>query len=309
MTGSERLNNTANGQETFTGRSLWQDAMLRFRRNKRAMIGLFIIIVLIVIALVTLGVDAATHDAFYKNYVVKQDLLNKLAKPSFSHLADIFGRDELGRSLFFRVIWGTRYSLFIGIMIVVLAILLGGTLGAVAGYFGGRVDDVIMRIVDIIYAVPYTLFAITIVSALGPSITNLFISIAVPSLPTYARVTRAAIMSVKDKEYVEAARAVGTGNGTILLRYLIPNALSPIIVQASTGIASAILNIAVLSFIGLGVQMPTPEWGSILTAAKTYIRDGWHLTMIPGLAIAITTIAFNMFGDGLRDALDPKLKN
>lgn len=309
MSELDNRQNVSVNLEIYHGRSLWQDAMLRFRRNKRAMIGFVIIVMLVLIALITLGIDFATNNEFYMQHVVKQNLLSKLATPSFDNIENIFGRDELGRSLFYRVIWGTRYSLFIGMMIVVLAVLLGGTLGAVAGYLGGWADDAIMRIVDIIYAVPYTLFAITIVSALGTSLTNLFISIAIPSLPTYARVTRAAVMSVKDKEYVEAARAIGANDGVILFRYLIPNSLSPIIVQASTGIASAILNIAVLSFIGLGVQMPTPEWGSILTAAKTYIRDGWHLTAIPGVAIAITTIAFNMFGDGLRDALDPKMKN
>lgn len=295
--------------DEYVGRSLWQDAMLRFKRNKRAMVGFWIIVVFISIALATLIVDWVTKGAFFDAYIVKQSLMDRLAPPSFDSISNIFGCDELGRSLFFRVIWGTRYSLFIGVMIVVCAVLIGGVLGAVSGYVGGKVDNLIMRLMDIIYAIPYTLFAITMVSVLGTSLSSLFIAIAIPSVPTYARITRASIMAVKGKEYVDAARAIGAGDALILFRYLVPNALSPIIVQASTGIASAILNIAVLSFIGLGVQMPTPEWGSILTAAKTYIRDGWHLTVIPGLAIATTTIAFNMFGDGVRDALDPKLKN
>ena len=295
--------------EQFTGRSLWQDSWLRFKRNKRAMVGVVVVIILIFISLATVIIDLITNGKFYSENVINQDLLNKLAPPNFSKLENIFGRDELGRSLFYRVIWGARYSLFIGIMVVVVAIMTGGLLGAIAGYFGGRVDNIIMRFMDIIYAIPYTLFAITIVSALGTSIANLFLSIAIPSCPSYARISRASIMSVKGKEYVEAARAMGAGDVVILFRYLVPNALSPIVIQATTGIASGILNIAVLSFIGLGVQLPTPEWGSILTAAKTFIRDGWHLTIIPGIAIVITTVAFNLFGDGLRDALDPKMKN
>ncbi len=296
-------------KNAYAGRSLWQDAMLRFKRNKRAMAGVFIIAFLIIIALTTIIIDIATDNKVYEQYCVEQHLFQRLDSPSFNKLEEYFGRDELGRSLFFRVIWGTRYSLFIGIMIVICALVIGGLLGAIAGYFGGQVDIIIMRVVDIVYAIPYTLFAITMVSVIGTSIPSLFISIAIPSMPSYVRITRASIMSVKGKEYVDAAKAIGANDLMILFRYLIPNSLSPIIVQATTGIAAAILNIAVLSFIGLGVQMPTPEWGSILTAAKTYIRDGWHLTVIPGVAIAITTIAFNLFGDGVRDALDPKLKN
>lgn len=298
-----------NANAQVKGRSLWQDAWLRFKRNKRAMVGLVFILILIAIAVFTLVVDAVTAGEFYKTHIVKQDLINKLETPSTESLADIFGRDEFGRSIFYRVIWGTRYSLFVGAMVVVLSVLVGGFLGALAGFFGGWLDNVIMRVMDIFLAIPYTLFAIAIVSTLGPSMVNLFISIAFPAIPQYARITRASIMGVKGKEYVDAARAVGANDATIIFKYLVPNSLAPIIVQATLGIANAILNIAGLSFLGLGIQPPAPEWGSMLTTAKSYIRDAWHITVIPGLFIVLTTVAFNLFGDGLRDALDPKLKN
>lgn len=262
-----------------------------------------------IIALLTLSIDLITNNRIYEDLIISQDLSNKLKEPSFDSIFNVFGRDEFGRSIFFRILWGTRYSLFIGFMVVVLSIVIGGFLGAIAGFFGGVIDNIIMRIMDIFLAIPYTLFAIAIVSTLGPSLTNLFISLSFPSFPQYARITRAAIMTIKEKEYVEAARAIGANNFTIIFKYLIPNSLSPIIVQATIGIAQAILNIAALSFLGLGIQPPAPEWGSMLTAAKIYIRDAWHITVIPGLFIILTTIAFNLFGDGLRDALDPKLKN
>lgn len=295
--------------KTTQSRSLFDDAWIRFKRNKRAMIGAAFIIILIIIAIVTMVIDFATNYSFYNEAIVKQDLLNKLKEPSFDSFQNIFGRDEYGRSVVYRIIWGTRYSLCTGVMVVVIACICGGFLGAIAGFFGGALDNVIMRIMDVFLAIPYTLFAIAIVSTLGTSMVNLFLSLALPAIPEYARITRSAILSVKGKEYVDAARAIGASNGTIIFKYLLPNSLSPIIVQATIGIAQAILNISALSFLGLGIQPPTPEWGSMLTAAKVYIRDAWHITVIPGLFIVLTAIAFNMFGDGLRDALDPKLKN
>lgn len=292
----------------YEGRTLMQETWMVFLRNKRALIGLIFIILLCIIALSTVVIDLVTDNAFYSEQIVKQDLTKKLSAPSTESIADICGRDELGRSIFFRIIWGTRYSLFIGAMVVVLSLLAGGVLGAVAGFFGGTLDNIIMRVMDIFLAIPYTLLAIAIVSTLGTSMVNLFISIAVPAIPQYVRITRASIMAVKGKEYVDAARAMGANNFTIIFRYLIPNALAPIIVQTTIGLAQAILNIASLSFLGLGIQSPTPEWGAMLTAARKYIRDAWHITVFPGLMIVLTTISFNLFGDGLRDALDPKMK-
>ncbi len=295
--------------DTSKSRSLLEDAWLRFKRNKRALIGVFFILLLLMIAIISLFLDLVSDNAFYNELVIKQDLFSKLQKPNLHEFKNIFGRDEFGRSIIYRIIWGTRYSLCTGFMVVLLACIFGGVLGAIAGFFGGIIDNTIMRFMDIFLAIPYTLFAIAIVSTLGPSMVNLFISLALPAIPEYARITRSAILSVKGKEYVDAARAIGASNSTIIFKYLIPNSLSPIIVQATIGIAQAILNISALSFLGLGIQPPAPEWGSMLTAAKVYIRDAWHITVIPGLFIVLTAIAFNLFGDGLRDALDPKLKN
>lgn len=231
--------------------------------------------------------------------------MNKLAEPSLEH---IFGCDEVGRDLFFRIIWGTKYSLMIGVCAVLVSLFVGGPLGALAGYYGGWIDNIIMRIMDVFLACPFILLAMAIVTALGTSIPNLLIALGVSGLANYARITRAAVMSVKDKEFIEAARAVGANDFTIILKYILPNAMAPILVQFTLGIGSSILSVAGLSYIGLGVQPPTPEWGSILTAAKVYMRDAWHISVIPGIFLVITVIAFNLFGDGLRDALDPKLK-
>ena len=217
----------------------------------------------------------------------------KLHGPSLQH---IFGCDEFGRDIFFRLIWGTRYSLFIGIISIIFAFVVGGLLGAVAGFYGGKVDNIIMRVMDIFLSIPSMVMAIAIVSALGTSTFNLLLSIAVPQMPRLARIVRAQVMTVKGKDFIEASRAVGAGD-------------MQIIVQASLSIGSAILSIAGLSFLGIGVQPPTPEWGSILSSARTYMRDAWHISVIPGLMIMLTVLSLNLAGDGLRDALDPKMKN
>jgi peptide/nickel transport system permease protein len=206
------------------------------------------------------------------------------------------------------MIWGTRYSLFVGIMAIVIATLGGGVFGAVAGYYGGKIDNVIMRFMDVFLAIPSMVLAIALVAALGTSMFNLLLSIAVPQIPRFARVVRASVMSVRDKEFIEAAKAVGAGDFIVILKYILPNAMAPIIVQATLGTANAILSIAGLSYLGLGIQPPTPEWGAILTSAKMYMRGAWHISVIPGLGIMLTILALNLFGDGLRDALDPKLK-
>ncbi|MCI8440810.1 MAG: ABC transporter permease [Oscillospiraceae bacterium] len=278
---------------------------MQFRQSRTAMIGLGILLVLLLIVTATILIDLMTSRTIYSNYVEKQDLMNKLAAPSAEH---IFGCDEFGRDLLFRILWGTKYSLMIGVCAVLVSLVVGGPLGAVAGYYGGWIDNVIMRIMDVFLACPFILLAMAIVTALGTSIPNLLIALGVSGLANYARVTRAAVMSVKDKEFIEAARALGANDFTIILKYIIPNAMAPILVQFTLGIGSSILNVAGLSYIGLGVQPPTPEWGSILTAAKVYMRDAWHISVIPGIFLVITVIAFNLFGDGLRDALDPKLK-
>ena len=197
----------------------------------------------------------------------------------------------------------------VGFVSVSISLLIGGSLGAIAGFFGGKLDNVIMRLMDVLLAIPSILLAISIVSALGPGLVNVMIAVGISSIPSYARIVRASVITLKDQEFIEAARAVGTSNFRIIAKHLIPNSLAPIIVQATLGVAGAILSAAGLSFIGLGIQPPTPEWGAMLSTGRQYIRDYPHITAFPGLAIMITIFGLNLFGDGLRDALDPRLKN
>ena len=274
-------------------RSLWQEAWRRFRKNRMAMIGLAFITFLVVVSITTLVIDLTPHNAVYNEYVVKQDLFNRLKGPSAQH---IFGQDEFGRDMLLRMLWGARYSLFTGGIAILLALCAGGILGALSGYYGGTADTIIMR-------------ATAIVAALGTSLWNVMIAIAIAYIPTFARTVRAAVLTVKDQEFIEAARSIGCNNNAIIFQYIIPNALAPIIVQATLGLAGAILSIAGLSFLGLGIQPPTPEWGAMLSNARVYIRDAWHVTVIPGLGIMLTILSLNLMGDGLRDAMDPKLKN
>lgn len=299
--------NLPEAQETGNvgSRTLWQEAWMRFKRNRSAMLGALFIIVLLIISVATLVIDAADGGALYTKLVIKQNLRSKLAAPSSAH---IFGCDEYGRDVFYRILWGTRYSLFIGVCAITIAMLTGGFFGAIAGFYGGKIDNVIMRIMDVFLAIPSMVLAIAVVAALGTSMFNLLLSIAVPQIPRFARVVRAAVMGVRDKEFIEASRAVGAHDGTIIVRYILPNAIAPIIVQTTLGTANAILSIAGLSYLGLGIQPPIPEWGAILNSAKMYMRDAWHISVIPGLAIMLTVLSLNLFGDGLRDALDPKLK-
>ena len=287
-------------------RGLWGDAWYRFRKNRFAVAGLVFVAFLVLVSIATLVIDWVTAGEIYSTYVTKQNLSLKLDGPSAAH---IFGCDEFGRDILFRLIWGTRYSLFIGVVSILIAMTGGGILGALAGFYGGKLDNVIMRVMDVFLSIPSMVLAIAIVSALGTGIFNLLLSIAVPQIPRLARIVRAAVMSVRDREFVEATRAVGASDALIITRYIIPNAMAPIIVQASLSVGAAILSIAGLSFLGIGVQPPAPEWGSILNAARTYMRDAWHISVIPGLMIMITVLSLNLAGDGLRDALDPKLKN
>lgn len=299
-------NTTVNNVATQDkARSAWSEIIRRFRKNKTAVFGLMFILFLVLVSLVTIILDV-TNPSIYNDYVIKQNLRNKLDPPSLQHP---FGNDEFGRDILFRVIWGTRYSLFIGLISIMIALALGGTFGAIAGYYGKRVDNVIMRIMDVFLAIPSMVMAVAVVAALGTSTSNLLLAIAIPQAPRLARIVRASVMTVKDKEYIEATRALGASNATIILKYVLPNAMAPIIVQASLSVGTAILNIAGLSFLGIGVEPPTPEWGSILSSARTYMRDAWHISVIPGLVIMLTVLSLNLAGDGLRDAMDPKLKN
>lgn len=295
-----------NANKVSVQRSLWEDTWRRFKKNKMAMIGLYFMIILVIIAFATIVIDIATGQSFYNQHIIKQDLRRRLEGPSPGH---IFGLDEFGRDVLMRMLWGTRYSLFMGTIAIVLSCIVGGVLGAVSGFYGKVTDNVIMRLMDILLAIPSMLLAIAIVASLGTSLINVLIAIAVSLIPRFARTVRASVLTVKDQEFIEAARAIGCSDFRIILKYIIPNSLSPLIVQFTLGIASAILSIAGLSFLGLGIQPPTPEWGAMLSNARTYIRDAWHVTAIPGLGIMFTILALNLVGDGLRDALDPRLKN
>ena len=292
--------------ETKKHLSLWQEAWRRFKKNRMAMVGLAFICLLVLISISTLAIDLFTHNEVYNNYVVKQDLFNRLKGPSMEH---IFGQDEFGRDMFLRMLWGARYSLFTGGLAIIASLCVGGVLGAVSGYYGKMVDTVVMRVMDVLLAIPSMLLATAIVAALGTSIWNVMIAIAIAYIPTFARTVRAAVLTVKDQDFIEAARAIGCNDKAIIFQYIIPNALAPIIVQATLGLAGAILSIAGLSFLGLGIQPPTPEWGAMLSNARVYIRDAWHVTVIPGLGIMLTILSLNLMGDGLRDAMDPKLKS
>ncbi|MBS4984990.1 ABC transporter permease [Hungatella hathewayi] len=274
---------------------IWQ----RLVRNKMAMLGLAILIILVLAAIF------ADVIADYDTKVVTQNIAERLQGPSAAHW---FGTDEFGRDIFARLVHGSRVSLVVGIISVSVSLIIGGSLGAFAGFYGGKVDNIIMRIMDIFLAVPSILLAITIVAALGTSLFNVMLAIGISGMPSFARIVRAAVMSVKDQEFVESSRAIGANSVTIIFREILPNCMAPIIVQATLAVAGAILSTASLSFIGLGVQPPSPEWGAMLSGGRNYLRDAIHLTLFPGLAIVITILALNLLGDGLRDALDPRLK-
>ncbi|MGL4393706.1 MAG: ABC transporter permease [Brevinema sp.] len=271
----------------------------RLRKNKLAIAGFFILMLFVILAVF------ADYIADYEQVVIKQNLSNTFAKPGTSAL---LGTDDLGRDIFARIVHGTRISLTIGFISVTLSVIIGGLLGALAGYWGGRLDNIVMRIMDIFLAIPSILLSIAIVSALGPSFFNLVLALSVSTVPVYARIVRASVLSIRGQEFIEAAHAIGSKDFYIIIKHIIPNVFSPIIVQATLGVASAILSIAGLSFIGLGVEPPTPEWGSMLAGGRTLIRRAPWITTYPGIAIMLSILSLNLLGDGLRDALDPRLK-
>lgn len=271
----------------------------RLKKNKMAMVGLAIMVVLILLAIF------ANQIADYDTMAVAQNPAKRMIGPNSENW---LGTDHLGRDIFARMIHGARVSLMVGIVAVGIAIIVGGTLGAIAGFYGGRIDNVIMRIMDIFLAIPSILLAIAIVAALGGNIFNLMIAVGVSSIPQYARIVRASVLSVKDQEFVESARAAGASDTRIIIKHILPNSIAPVIVQGTLGVASAILSTSGLAFIGLGIPKPRPEWGAMLSGGRQYLRNAPHITTFPGLAIMITILALNLLGDGLRDALDPRLK-
>lgn len=279
-------------------KSPWLEVFKRLKRSKLAMAGLGVLILLTFMAIFA---DLIAPYDYYK-----QDLANAFIPPGKVHL---FGTDEFGRDIFSRVVYGARISLQVGFLAVGISVIAGGILGAISGFYGGKIDNLIMRVMDVLLAIPSLLMSIAIAAALGPGLFNLMIAVGISSIPSYARIVRASVLSISKMEFIEAAKAAGSSDTRIIFKHIIPNSLAPIIVQATLGVAGAILTAAGLSFIGLGIQPPIPEWGGMLSGSREYIRDYSYMTIFPGLAIMITILALNLLGDGLRDALDPKLKN
>jgi peptide/nickel transport system permease protein len=274
----------------------FRDRFEDFRKSRLAFTGIIIVIFVIGIALVAPLIQI--HDP------LQQNISYRLQRPSFGHF---FGTDHLGRDVWSRIVHGARVALLVGLIAVGIGVIFGTPIGAISGYYRGKVDEVIMRIMDSLLAFPPILLALVVITILGSSLFNTMVAIGVVYIPRFARVTRGSVLSEREKEYVEAGRMVGESNRSILFRQILPNTLSPLIVQATVFIAYAILTEAALSFLGLGIQPPNPSWGSMLNEAKVFIESDPYLAIIPGLAISITVLGFNLFGDGLRDILDPRL--
>ncbi len=275
------------------------EVVRRLKKNKTAMIGLAFIILLTFVA-----IFADFICPFDK--AIAQNGAEMLQRPSTQH---IFGTDGYGRDIFARIIHGSRVSLELGLLTSLIALVIGSIIGACAGYYGGWVDTLLMRIMDIFACIPPMLLALAIVSALGPNLANLLLAISISSTPGMARLVRSVVLSITDNEYIEAARSYGSSNARIISKYILPNAIGPIIVNVTMSISSMILSAAALSFVGMGVQPPKPEWGAMLSDAREFMRDYPHMLIFPGCSILLTSLSFNLLGDGLRDALDPKLKD
>ena len=280
------------------GRSMGQETWRRLKKNKGAMMGIAF--------LVLLFIGTALASVFYD---YDKDIIgmtrDRFMAPSWKHL---FGTDNMGRDIFARVIYGAKYSLFISFGSTLIGLIVGLFLGAAAGYYGGLVDNIIMRLTDIFYSIPYIMIAVVVVSILGTSMSSLLFAMALGTFCNFARIGRASVMTVRDQEFVEAGRAIGLPTWKIILRHILPNCLSAIIVQTTLKVGSNIISASSLSFLGVGITPPTPEWGAMLSDGRSYIRSSGWMCLFPGLAIMLTVLALNLLGDGLRDAMDPKLK-
>lgn len=276
----------------------WKEAFLSFYKNRLAVMGLVIVIFFIIIAVIA---------PLIAPYGFKEQVMSeRMQAPSSKHW---FGTDDFGRDIFSRVLYGARISLWVGFFSVLGSVVIGTFLGIVAGYYGHWVDTIISRIFDIMLAFPSILLAIAIVAILGPSLQNALIAIAIINVPNFGRLVRSKVLSVKQDEYIMAASAIGMKDSRILFRHILPNSISPVIVQATLAIATAIIEAAALGFLGLGATPPTPEWGKMLADSKNYITNAPWTLFFPGMAIMLTVLGFNLMGDGLRDVLDPKMKN
>lgn len=271
----------------------------RLKKNKISVIALLVIAAMFFTAIF------ADFIADYDSMAIKQNISQRLQPPGGDH---ILGTDGFGRDVFARIIHGSRISLFIGIACTFFSVLGGAVIGSIAGYYGGKIDSILMRICDVLMAIPSLLLALAIVASLGPGIPNLTIALSVAQIPGFARLMRSQVLTIRGNEFIEAAKAVGTNNFEIITRHIIPNTVGPIIVQATTAIASTIISAAALSYIGLGVTPPRPEWGTMLAEGREFMRQHGYMIYIPGIAIVISALSFNLLGDGLRDALDPRLR-
>ncbi|MBU5594043.1 ABC transporter permease subunit [Amphibacillus sp. MSJ-3] len=276
----------------------WNDFWRKFLKNKSAVIGGIVILILILIAII--GPYFTPFDPNVQDHAIK------LTGPSSEHW---FGTDHHGRDIFSRIIHGMSITLYVGFFAVLIGMTCGVTLGVISGYYGGKIDTIIMRIMDIMLAFPGIILALAIVSVLGTDLNNVIIAVGIFSIPVFARIVRGSTLAVRKLEYIDAIRALGASDLRIIFKHILPNVLSPIIVQATLSIATSILSASGLSFLGMGAQPPTPEWGAMLSDGRNYMWDAPHVATIPGLAIVIVVLAFNIFGDGLRDAFDPKMKN
>ena len=308
---SLETNTTSEKQKDYRSNSLFRVTLRSILRQRSAIIGGTILVFLVLVAIFAPLI--APFDP--EEVLIGKEDIKKRSVPCI-HLfgcpedqpQHILGTDGNVRDVFSRIVFGTRISLFIGFSTVGFAIIVGTLLGAIGGYIGGWVDNLIMRFMDVLLAFPSLLLAIAIVTVMGRGLQNALLAIAIVSIPRYARVIRGSVLSIKEQEYVSASRALGGGHAHILFRRILPNAIPPLIVQRTLGIANAILEAAALSFLGLGAQPPTPEWGTMLGSERNQVFTAPHLVFFPGLAIMITVLSFNLLGDGLRDAIDPRLK-
>lgn len=281
------------------GLSRSKEIWMRLMRDKSSMISLGFIVILILVSIFA-------NFLIDESLVTEQNVAERIQGPSAKHL---FGTDLYGRDIFARVVYGSRISLSIGLFTVFISTTIGGLLGAIAAYFGGSIDSIIMRITDVFLAIPEQLLAMTVVAALGASPASVIAALSVAVIPNRTRLVRSAVLGIVDSQYVEAARAVGMNSQGIIFKEIIPNTLGPVIVVSTQGIASIILTVSSLSYLGVGIQPPTPEWGSIIFEAREFLRIAPYMILLPGLVIVVTALAFNLVGDGLRDALDPRLKD
>lgn len=296
---SEKKTVSVENLNEYKGRSLAQETWRRLLKNKGAVIGMAFMVLLLILACI----GDLLYD--YDTEIIGMIMSQARQAPSLEHF---FGTDQLGRDVFARIIYGTRYSLIIGVGSVAVGLVVGLITGSLAGFYGGMWDQLVMRANDILYSIPNIMLAVVIVQVLGTSVLSLVIALSISSATSFAKITRAAVMTIRGQEYVESAYAMGLPTWKIILRHIIPNCLSPIIVQVTLAIGSNIIAASSLSFLGVGVPIPTPEWGTMLSDGRQFIRSEPWMCVFPGIAIMLTVLALNLMGDGLRDALDPKLK-